>query len=310
MADFIPSAAVGGATGMAVDPWARQRHSPSERMESIAFARAMDVRWHEARDGVVSLQLPFSPAVSVAGPGTPIDPGALLALFDHACGGAVHGLLGPGSPTATLDLRVDYFRPPPPDTDAVVRCRCVSADSASVTVQGFSTFGNDGEPTAMVVGRFIVGADPGRTKQGGDGFPTPVVAPPGMVEAVDAERAQLLTFRQTLGAEVSDPWAEFAALPRLVGAPMLPALHGGAVASLMMAATDARVAAAVGPSQGLSSITVRYLRASRLAATRALASIDKQGSSATFASAVVTQDDGARITATAQMIYLAGQGTR
>jgi hypothetical protein len=139
----------------------------------------------------------------------------------------VHSVLGPNSPTATLDLRVDYFRTPPPDTEAVVRCLCVAADDFSITVQGFSTFGADPRPTAMVIGRFIVGAAPGRSNEGGDGFVKSVVASSETIAAVDRERERFGDFTQTLGASLTQDGAQCPALPRLVGAPMLPALHGG-----------------------------------------------------------------------------------
>ena len=292
--------------------------APSELMESIAFARALGLRWQETRDGEVALRLPFSPAVSEAGPHTPMDPRALFTLFDHACGGAVHRLLGPSEPTATLDLRVDYLRAAPAATPVIVRCSGLARDQASVTVQGFAFFGDDPHPFAVALGRFIVGSAPGRSHEGPDGFARPNIASGQTLRAVEAQREAFENFTQTLGLEAvpGDPASadvQFPPLARLVGAPMLPALHGGAVGALLMAATDRQMGLAQEQikreeRQVLASVTVRYLRASRLALTRARPSIDKAGARATFASAVALQDDGTRLTATAQMIYLKDHG--
>lgn len=289
------------------EAWATARTPPSTRMESIAFARAIDLRWQDLEeDNGVALRLPWSTAVSVGGAGTAIDPRALLTVFDHACGGAVHEVLGPRSPTATIDLRIDFMRTPPPDTDAVIHCRALSVDAASVLVQGFSWFGDDPRPTAMCVGRFIVGSAPGRSNEKSDGFPKPVIAPADAIAAVAAERAAFGRFADTLGATIDAQGGDLPALPRLVGAPMLPALHGGAVASLLIGTADARMAATVGPRQTLNSVTIQYLRASRLVPTRAVATIDKPGSRASFVSAVATQDDGGRVVASAQLSYMEG----
>jgi uncharacterized protein (TIGR00369 family) len=93
-----------------------------------------------------------------------------------------------------------------------------------------------------------------------------------------------------LEADEAGPIAVLPFAPRLIGNPVLPALHGGAVASFLELAALARLDAE-GRAARTIDITVDYLRPARPITTFAQARILKLGRRAANLSVEAWQDD-------------------
>lgn len=156
-------------------------------------------------------------------------------------------------------------------------------------------------------GCFIVGAHPGQ------GPGKKLVDPwhsttPAIAQAAEADAADFASFAQFLGVrdlqESSGGAVELVFQPHLVGAVSLPALHGGVTAATLASAARAGMAASGKPGARLASIALQYQRAGQAKTLIARARIDKQGGRTSNVSVSATQDDGARVVATAQCVFL------
>jgi uncharacterized protein (TIGR00369 family) len=114
-------------------------------------------------------------------------------------------------------------------------------------------------------------------------------ATPGRVALLDAwPYARFLGMRFEAGAE--GPLAVLPFAPRLIGNPILPALHGGVMASFLELAALARLDAE-GERARTIDITVDYLRPARPVTTYAEARILKLGRRAANLTVEAWQDE-------------------
>ena len=113
----------------------------------------------EVDDGRFACSIPASPWFTTAG-GTTYG-GILALLADYAMGGAVHTTVPAGTSWATLDVKLNYLRPVPPDgrplearatvihrgrTIAVTTCEILTADGRTALVATGSTMILPGRP--------------------------------------------------------------------------------------------------------------------------------------------------------------------
>ena len=257
-------------------------------------------------DGVISLRQPFRGAVADAASGA-IDQRAITALLDHACGVAVYTTLAEAAPTATLDLRVAFPQAAAAGEDVVCEASIAHADAALAVVNATVRGAQSGRLVATGSGCFIVGAHPGQGpgKKLADPWHS---TSPASAQAAAAGAADFASFAQFLGvrnlAEPSGGAVELVFQPHLVGAVSLPALHGGATAAALASAAHACMAASGKPAPRLASISIQYQRAGQAKTLTARARIEKQGGRTSNLSICATQDDGARVVATAQCVFL------
>ena len=83
-------------------------------IEALPHAAALNMKLDEIGDGQATISMAYDPQL-VGDPATGVlHGGAISALMDTASGAAV--MSHPEAPysTATLDLRIDYFRPATP----------------------------------------------------------------------------------------------------------------------------------------------------------------------------------------------------
>lgn len=87
----------------------------------VPHNNALGIVLDELDEGTCTMRLPWA-AHLVGDPTTGIlHGGAITALLDAACGGAVFLALHQPVPLATLDLRIDYLRAAQPHHDVVAR---------------------------------------------------------------------------------------------------------------------------------------------------------------------------------------------
>jgi uncharacterized protein (TIGR00369 family) len=125
-------------------------------IEAIPHARALGMRFESLGDGKAVISMPYD-ARFVGDPVTGvIHGGAVSALMDTASGAAVmcHPT-GPAS-TATLDLRIDYFRPATPGQTITARAECYHVTRSVAFVRVTATDDDDTRPVAAATGAFTL----------------------------------------------------------------------------------------------------------------------------------------------------------
>lgn len=125
-------------------------------IEAIPHARALGMSFESLGDGKATISMPYDPRF-VGDPATGvIHGGAVSALMDTASGAAV--MCHPSAPggTATLDLRIDYFRAATPGQKIVARAECYHVTRSVAFVRVMATDEDDSRPVAAANGTFTV----------------------------------------------------------------------------------------------------------------------------------------------------------
>ncbi|MBT9609276.1 PaaI family thioesterase [Aquabacterium sp.] len=121
----------------------------------IPYAVASGMTLVETGPGHASLLLPARSTWTGDAERQLIHPGCLSVLADTACGVAVGCALEELEPFATLDLRMDYLRPPVAETDLVCRAECHRLSRSVAFVRGELTQPGQSEPVATVHATFM-----------------------------------------------------------------------------------------------------------------------------------------------------------
>lgn len=121
---------------------------------ALPHAAALNLRLEEVRDGRSVIAMPYDTRL-VGNPATGVlHGGAISALMDTASGAAV--MSHPEAPmsTATLDLRIDYFRPATPGQTVVARAECHHVTRSVAFVRVLASDDDESRPVAMGTGAF------------------------------------------------------------------------------------------------------------------------------------------------------------
>lgn len=125
-------------------------------IESIPHSKALAMSLDEIADGLAVISMPWAEHL-VGDPATGvIHGGAVSALMDTACGAAVMSHSSGPVGTATLSLRIDYFRPANPQQRISARAECYQVTRSVAFVRAVATDEEDGRPVAMATGSFAV----------------------------------------------------------------------------------------------------------------------------------------------------------
>lgn len=125
-----------------------------------------------------------------------IHPGCLSVLADTACGVAVGCALEQLEPFATLDLRMDYLRPPVAETDLICHAECHRLSRSVAFVRGELVQPGQSEPVATVYATFMRATAATRRKDVPAGAQGASAAAPGSTSPV-AEATAVATQRPT-----------------------------------------------------------------------------------------------------------------
>lgn len=238
-------------------------------ISGIPYAVASGMTLTDIGPGRASLLLPARSTWTGDAERKLIHPGCLSVLADTACGVAVGCAMEQIEPYATLDLRMDYLRPPVAETDLICHAECHRLSRSVAFVRGELVQPGQSEPVATVYATFMRATAATRRKDlpAGDATasasvasqaprparPTPAEAASSLIAPASVEPSQVFVSRAADVPEAlavppgRSPYVDFLNVHQqaqidagpvfrmpykseLIGNPVLPALHGGVLA--------------------------------------------------------------------------------
>ena len=231
-----------------------------------------------------SMSLPARPEW-VGDPGrAQLHPGVLTVLADSTCGLAVGTALTERAPYATLDLRMDYLRPAGPETGLQCDAHCYRITRNVAFVRGEVWQTERDQPIATVQATFMLStalrrapAEAAAPEAEQPGW----TAPPGeepVLAGVAIPYVDYLGIRLAEGGE--RPLFRMPYQEKLIGNPMLAALHGGVVAGFAETAATLHLIRTLRGAKFPKSIdfAIDYLRSGRPVETYAACEVLRVGS--------------------------------
>jgi uncharacterized protein (TIGR00369 family) len=245
--------------------------------------------------------LPYRPAFVGDTETGVLHGGVVTAMLDESCGMAVQLALDGTRAIATLDLRIDYQKPATPGLVIRAHSHCYRVTRSIAFVRSTAYQESEDDPVATATACFMLGAN--RTNmlsdtrlRGGGALPA--------CEAPDDPAGPFANspFARFLGVRIKDdgtlmmPFSQ-----KIIGNPLLPAIHGGMTGAFLETAAIVGVTRELGVASPPKPIglTINYLRSGRALDSFARVSIVKQGRRIVAFEAQAWQDDPAKPIASA-----------
>ena len=256
------------------------------------YGHISGLRLDRAAPGESWSSLPYCP-VFVGDTGTGVlHGGAVTAMLDESCGMAVQLALDGTRAIATLDLRIDYQKPATPGLEIKAHSVCYRVTRSIAFVRSTAYQDSEDDPVATATACFMIGAN--RTNMLMDRTTDHAALPTLDAPEDPASLFANSPFARCLGIRLCDDGTltmPFSA--KIIGNPILPAIHGGMTGAFL------ETAAVVGVTRELGvaalpkpiGLTINYLRSGRALDSYANVSIVKQGRRIVAFEARAWQDD-------------------
>ncbi|MEH2560497.1 PaaI family thioesterase [Bradyrhizobium sp. AZCC 2289] len=263
------------------------------------YGHISGLRLDRAAPGEAWSSLPYRP-VFVGDTATGVlHGGVVTAMLDESCGMAVQLALDGTRAIATLDLRIDYQKPATPGLDIKAHSVCSRVTRSIAFVRSTAYQESEDDPVATATACFMIGAN--RTnmltdERLNDGAPPTLEAPEDPTSPFANS-----PFARWLGIRIGeDDTLVMPFSPKIIGNPMLPAIHGGMTGAFLETTAIVGVTRELGvaPPKPIG-LTINYLRSGRALDSYASVSIVKQGRRVVAFEAQAWQDDRARPIASA-----------
>lgn len=262
------------------------------------YGRASGLRIDRAERGEAWSSLPYQSVFAGDTETGVIHGGVVTAMLDESCGMAVQLALDGSRAIATLDLRIDYQKPAKPGLDIKAHAICYHVTRSIAFVRATAYQDTEQDPVATAAACFMVGANRTNMLQDREAFDVPVLDCPEDASGLFATSP----FARCLGIRVAeDGVLHMPFSPKLIGNPVLPAIHGGITGAFLETTAIVGVARELGittPPKPIG-LTVNYLRSGRAQDSFANVSIVKQGLRIVAFQAQAWQDDASKPIATA-----------
>jgi uncharacterized protein (TIGR00369 family) len=283
------------------------------------FAKTLGLEIRDLAKGSASIALPPDARWTGDSEAALLHSGSLTALADQACGVAVMSSMKALEGLATLDLRMDYLRPARAEHEVVCRAHCHRLSRNVAFVRGELHQAGEREPVATVNAAFMrstpQGPRPqtgsadgaGTTEAEGSGAQDAATAPAGArTLTVPPGRSPYVEFLGVSGAGGREGAPVFVLpyRPELIGNPLLPALHGGAVAGFAETAAvlhllTGAAAPATAPPRGID-FSIDFLRSAGPSDVLASCTTVRLGRRVALVHITLWQDDARRPIASAR----------
>jgi uncharacterized protein (TIGR00369 family) len=229
-----------------------------------------------------------------------IHGGVVTAMLDETCGMAVQLALDRTRAIATLDLRIDYQKPATPGIEIKAHSFCYRVTHSIAFVRATAFQESEDDPVATATACFMIGAN--RTNMLSDEPKNDAGLP--ALEAPEDPASDFANspFARFLGIRVSnDDILVMPFSPKIIGNPILPAIHGGMTGAFLETTAIFAVTGELGVSAMPKPIglTINYLRSGRALDSYAKVSIVKQGRRIVAFEAQAWQDDATKPIASA-----------
>ena len=256
------------------------------------YGHISGLRLDRAAPGESWSSLPYRP-VFVGDTGTGVlHGGVVTAMLDESCGMAVQLALDGTRAIATLDLRIDYQKPATPGLEIKAHSVCYRVTRSIAFVRSTAYQDSEDDPVATATACFMIGAN--RTNMLMDRTTDHAALPTLDAPEDPASLFANSPFARCLGIRLCDDGTltmPFSA--KIIGNPILPAIHGGMTGAFL------ETAAVVGVTRELGvaalpkpiGLTINYLRSGRALDSYANVSIVKQGRRIVAFEARAWQDD-------------------
>jgi len=227
-----------------------------------------------------------------------IHGGVVTAMLDESCGMAVQLALDGTRAIATLDLRIDYQKPAKPGIDIKAHSICYHVTRSIAFVRATAYQESEDDPVATAAACFMAGANRTNMLQDRESYEVPVLDAPVDDESPFAQSpfARCLGIRLGEDGVLQMPFSQ-----RIIGNPILPAIHGGITGAFLETAAIVGLIRELGVASRPRPIglTVNYLRSGRAVDSFANVSIVRQGQRIVAFQAQAWQDDATKPIATA-----------
>lgn len=216
-----------------------------------------------------------------------LHPGALTVLADSACGVAVGATLQQRAPYATLDLRMDFLRPAGPEHDVQCDAHCYRLTRNVAFVRAEVWQHARDEPIATAQATFMLSTSSGKRSHAAASAAAADEdqwTPPAGSEPVLGDTP--IPYVDYLGIRAAgsapDALLRLPYQDKLIGNPMLPALHGGVIAGFAETAATLHLIRTLRGAKFPKSIdfSIDYLRSGQPVESFAACEVVRLGSRA------------------------------
>lgn len=249
------------------------------------------LRLDRAAPGEAWSSLPYRPVFVGDTETGVLHGGVVTAMLDESCGMAVQLALDGTRAIATLDLRIDYQKPATPGLEIKAHSVCYRVTRSIAFVRATAYQDSEDDPVATATACFMIGAN--RTNMLQD-RPEDYRTPPTLDAPEDPTSPFARSpFARCLGIRINeDGTAVMPFSPKIIGNPLLPAIHGGMTGAFLETTAIVGVMHELGVSAPKPiGLTINYLRSGRALDSYANVSIVKQGRRIVAFEAQAWQDD-------------------
>jgi uncharacterized protein (TIGR00369 family) len=265
------------------------------------YGRISGLQLDRAAPAEVWTRLPYHPVFVGDTQTGVLHGGVVTAMLDESCGMAVQLALDGTRAIATLDLRIDYQKPATPGLTISAHSLCYRVTRSIAFVRSTAYQESENDPVATATACFMIGANRTNMLQDApidyhDDLHIPESPEDPASPLAKSPFARFLGIRIGENGTVVMPFS-----PRIIGNPILPAIHGGMTGAFL------ETTAVVGVTRDLGvlrlpkpiGLTINYLRSGRPCDTYASVSIVKHGRRVVAFEAKAWQDDPAKPIASA-----------